>query len=276
MAKVKCELCKKELHSIQRRHLAKHGYTKEQYIKEFPNVKLCSEERSERGKIAGRIAVKSGQLSRITTKESCSKGGKKGGKISGRKNAESGQIKTIRTKESCSKGGKTQGRRNVESGRLKIAAIKGGKIAGSIAVKSGQLAEATKKSNTPEAIEKQRQTNIANGYWVPDDERSDWERYYLEVWRITERKQNLSMVPNIELRGLEYSLDHKYSIKEGFKNNIPAEIIGHWTNLEIITKSENSSKNSKCSITLEQLKMSYESATQETVILQENISAVGI
>ena len=49
------------------------------------------------------------------------------------------------------------------------------------------------------------------------------------------------------------SRDHRYSIKEGFKNNIPAEIIAHPANCTLMIHSDNSSKHKKCSITLEQL-----------------------
>lgn len=60
---------------------------------------------------------------------------------------------------------------------------------------------------------------------------------------------------NYELRGKKhgYELDHKYSIYEGFTNNIDPKIIGHWKNLEIITRVENDIKYTKCSISLEEL-----------------------
>ncbi len=64
--------------------------------------------------------------------------------------------------------------------------------------------------------------------------------------------------PNNYKRGLEYHLDHKYSINEGFKNNISPIIIGSKENLEILTSNENLSKNSKCSITLEELLLKTE------------------
>ena len=57
--------------------------------------------------------------------------------------------------------------------------------------------------------------------------------------------------PNKRSRDLH--LDHIYSIAEGFVNNIPPEIIGHWTNLRLIPKIENSSKGAKCHKTQEQL-----------------------
>lgn len=54
-------------------------------------------------------------------------------------------------------------------------------------------------------------------------------------------------------RSKEYHLDHKYSKIEGFKNYIPPYIIGHHKNLEILTVSENCSKQGQCSISKEEL-----------------------
>ena len=58
-------------------------------------------------------------------------------------------------------------------------------------------------------------------------------------------------------RSKDLHLDHIYSISEGFKNNIPPEIIGHWTNLRLIPKKENSSKGADCHKTIEQLYEDY-------------------
>jgi hypothetical protein len=42
------------------------------------------------------------------------------------------------------------------------------------------------------------------------------------------------------------ALDHIYSIQQGFKDSIPPYIIGHWTNLRIISLVENSIKGMRC------------------------------
>ena len=62
-------------------------------------------------------------------------------------------------------------------------------------------------------------------------------------------------IKNLHLRGNKfgYELDHKYSIYEGFKNNIEPKILAHWCNLEIITKTENLQKHVRCSLNLEDL-----------------------
>ena len=50
-----------------------------------------------------------------------------------------------------------------------------------------------------------------------------------------------------------YSLDHKFSVRAGFDNNISTDIISHWKNLEVMTFSKNAKKHKKCSITIEKL-----------------------
>jgi hypothetical protein len=58
-------------------------------------------------------------------------------------------------------------------------------------------------------------------------------------------------------RGLEYHLDHIYSRKEGFDNNVPPEIIGHWTNLQMLLANENNGKCARCDKTIEKLYEDY-------------------
>lgn len=49
------------------------------------------------------------------------------------------------------------------------------------------------------------------------------------------------------------SRDHMYSVAEGFKNDISPEIVSHPANCKLMIHNENNSKNSVCSITIEQL-----------------------
>jgi len=85
-----------------------------------------------------------------------------------------------------------------------------------------------------------------------------YDMYKAKVWHFT-NKNKLESIKNIEKRGRiglknnPFHLDHKYSISEGFKNNIPAHIIGSIYNLEMIPALENCSKQDKCSILLEDL-----------------------
>lgn len=81
------------------------------------------------------------------------------------------------------------------------------------------------------------------------------ERYHKQVWTLTEQqyKEHFSKIPNADLRSPDYHLDHIYSISEGFRQKIPAEVIAHYTNLRVIHASLNCSKRDECHKTLIQL-----------------------
>jgi hypothetical protein len=83
------------------------------------------------------------------------------------------------------------------------------------------------------------------------------DKYKSEVMKIT-RRQPICELLNYDKRGLSgidgsYHLDHKFSISEGFKNNIAPKIIGDIKNLEFIPWEQNIKKRTKCSITIEEL-----------------------
>ena len=83
------------------------------------------------------------------------------------------------------------------------------------------------------------------------------EKYRREVISLT-NKQPINLLENYENRGVSgkndaYHLDHKYSILEGFKNNIKPEIIASLKNLVFISWRDNVVKRTKCSITKEEL-----------------------
>ena len=85
----------------------------------------------------------------------------------------------------------------------------------------------------------------------------EYYQYELIVKKIT-NQQPIHLLNNFGKRGKTgiegaYHLDHKYSIVEGFKNNILPEIIVNINNLEFIPWKENLSKRAKCSITKEEL-----------------------
>lgn len=86
---------------------------------------------------------------------------------------------------------------------------------------------------------------------------AEFEQYNREVWKYTNSnlKYNSNKIPDIELRGNNYGydLDHKFSIFDGFNNNIDPSLIGHWKNLEIIKTSDNRTKAGKSSISIEEI-----------------------
>ena len=61
-----------------------------------------------------------------------------------------------------------------------------------------------------------------------------------EVWIYTEKEAH--KVDNINLRSINYHLDHIIPIQYGFVNYIPPKIIGIYKNLNIITAKENFTK----------------------------------
>ena len=83
------------------------------------------------------------------------------------------------------------------------------------------------------------------------------EKYRRQVINLT-NKQPIRLLENYKKRGVSgidgaYHLDHKYSILEGFKNNIKPEIIASLDNLVFIPWRDNVVKRTKCSITKEEL-----------------------
>lgn len=90
---------------------------------------------------------------------------------------------------------------------------------------------------------------------TPRDQRSLKKLYYDTVWYFTEQnwKRHFDIINPLRLNRSLNALDHIYSIQEGFRNNIPPYIIGHYSNLRVITFSENSKKGMRCDKSLEQL-----------------------
>jgi hypothetical protein len=83
------------------------------------------------------------------------------------------------------------------------------------------------------------------------------EAYRNEVWKYT-NMQDIQSLEHSDKRGRKkYHLDHQYSIIEGFRNDVPPEVIGNICNLRFIPGKINRQKNSDCSITLEQLYEAY-------------------
>jgi len=55
------------------------------------------------------------------------------------------------------------------------------------------------------------------------------------------------------LRSRDWVLDHIYSVFDGFINEVPLNILCHYTNLKLIPKTDNSSKNCRSDKTLKRL-----------------------
>lgn len=90
--------------------------------------------------------------------------------------------------------------------------------------------------------------------------KNGWDRYKFLVWYYTEKsykKYYNQINPSSLKRDKNHHLDHKYSIYEGFLNNVSPKIIGGYNNLEILESGENLKKHKKCSISLNEL-LKYE------------------
>jgi hypothetical protein len=92
---------------------------------------------------------------------------------------------------------------------------------------------------------------------LTDEEIKKIENYKKQVRSLTTKNYKLhkeSINPNqLKIGRGFYHIDHKFSIFEGFKNNVPPKIISAKENLEVLTESENCRKQDKCSITLDEL-----------------------
>lgn len=93
------------------------------------------------------------------------------------------------------------------------------------------------------------------------ENKEGYEKYKFLVRRETKvslKKYSKIINPlNLLLGRSKYHIDHKYSILEGFKNDIDYKIIGSVYNLEVLSSYDNCSKGHKCSITKEVLISEY-------------------
>jgi hypothetical protein len=86
---------------------------------------------------------------------------------------------------------------------------------------------------------------------------SIFKKYKRKVYRETQ-KTLLQYGSLIEYHPLVFAkeekvVDHRYSVKEGFINEVPITIMAHICNLSILSQHDNAVKSCKCSITIEQL-----------------------
>ena len=76
-------------------------------------------------------------------------------------------------------------------------------------------------------------------------------RHYARA--IRERAQKWATDQGHTLGKYTVHVDHKFSILDAWKANLPIEVVNHPVNLQLLSAKENSSKGSKSSITLAQL-----------------------
>lgn len=88
---------------------------------------------------------------------------------------------------------------------------------------------------------------------------SEFKKYKKKVMSVT-RKQPIHKLLNYEKRGVSgvegnYHLDHRFSILEGFIQNVSPDMVGGIKNLMFIPWEENVKKRTKCSITINEIKI---------------------
>jgi hypothetical protein len=120
----------------------------------------------------------------------------------------------------------------------------------------------TNGSKTLDARKKVSDRRIINGA-TPKHLRSLRRLYYNAVWQATEEswKTHFDKINPCRLDRSKNALDHIYSIQQGFRDKIPPYIIGHWSNLLVISLSENSQKGMRCDKTKEQLFEDFDTAS---------------
>ncbi len=93
--------------------------------------------------------------------------------------------------------------------------------------------------------------------YLSDDEILMYENYVRQVRALTAKEyrkfKNIINPNNFKIGKKDYHIDHKYSVSEGYKNNVDIRIISSKENLEILYYSINLSKQQRCSITLDEL-----------------------
>lgn len=85
--------------------------------------------------------------------------------------------------------------------------------------------------------------------------------YKEHVWQLTNcnyRKYKFIINPlNLPRKRKKYSLDHIYSISDGFRDSVPAEILASPVNLQMMLYYENIIKRSRSDISLNELYINY-------------------
>jgi hypothetical protein len=245
---VKCAECNEWMGQIQYRHLKyKHNMTMDEYKSKYPNLPLISESIKNTGtkNPMSNDSVRQKHKESVTTDE----------------------YRKLQKKLST-------GRNHTDESKLKMALNNpmndyDNRIKVSNGVKKSYENNENLRKTRSEIGKKYgfgtdtfRNNMIESGRWRDTNEIEDFERYRNKVRLLTKEsyRKYFYEIPNANKRGYDWHLDHKYSILNGFKNNIPKEVIAHYSNLEVIPYNENISKHSKNSINLNELIVSIQNS----------------
>lgn len=78
-------------------------------------------------------------------------------------------------------------------------------------------------------------------------------RHRVQQYSETQYNKYKHIIDPENKRGADWHLDHIYSVSQAYINNVPIDIVCHYTNLRIISATENMKKYIRCDKTLEQL-----------------------
>lgn len=108
-------------------------------------------------------------------------------------------------------------------------------------------------------VEKSIAAKLSNSKSVIDPVfKTDYEKYRQAVWRFSNRSYKKYM--SEQLRDRHNHLDHVLSIVEGFKNNVPPEVMGSIHNLQMLDGHMNRSKSYRSEISPAELLERYNNA----------------
>ena len=95
------------------------------------------------------------------------------------------------------------------------------------------------------------------GIWIVSSLKDEWNQYRDLCTYYTKETVFDHNIKDIEYRSILFHLDHRYSIKQGFLDEIDPKIIGSIVNLQMLPAKVNCSKKEKCDITIKQLLRNY-------------------
>jgi hypothetical protein len=112
------------------------------------------------------------------------------------------------------------------------------------------------------------------GHWnwknYSEEALKEISNYKAHVLQLTEQsyKKYKDIINPLDLNRSRnnYQLDHIYSVMEGFRNNIPAEIIANPNNLQMLLENVNIAKSDRSDISLEELYNRYNNWRKKNAI----------
>lgn len=115
-------------------------------------------------------------------------------------------------------------------------------------------------TKSPEQYEKIFKSRYGYEYSEFLKTQPEFKKYYSKVRNITNKNlrkykvlfNNLDKLGRCGDKG-KYQVDHIFSVKEGFRQNIIPELIGHPSNLRVIKWEDNLSKSDSCETTINKL-----------------------